>query len=172
MQDITLTLDHTGFAIVLRGFVPHGVSVEFQKQLFKGIKGNLADLQPTKQNLLDHFGADTIEKMDSMEQDKYDEEFKRLSGEYLVSNLDMGENGFDDITKSNDLLVVGMIRLWKGKELSQDELRKAIFELPEPDFLQIVHKVTEIQKRPLVLKKSQTSENSSKDSRTSGQSSK
>ena len=149
MDDVQLTLKHTKTDVLLKGYVSHGVATAYQQQLFKGVKANLKDMQPTKEDLVDEFGEDKIRQLDELPEDEYNVQFKQLSGEYAMRKMQMDEIGLHNVELANVILVTGLVKLWNGKEFLTEELEEKVNNLPEPDYQQLLAKASEIQKSPL-----------------------
>lgn len=171
-ENITVRLEFEGIPVELRGYVPHGIAARFQQNMFKSIKTNLAELKPNQEDLVKQFGEETIRNLDSMSGELYDEELQRLENEYAMSHMEMEKTGLENVEEANTQLIVDMIVLWDNNDATEEQIKKAIFELPESDYKLLLKTVNGIKNTPLVKKTSQQSEPSSTDNQTDGEDSK
>lgn len=141
--------------VVLKEYIPHGVTTRFQQTIFKGVKTNLGSLNPDKGDLADAFGVERIQALDKMKEKEYDAELKKLQSEFITHKIELDDGGIGNMEEANMVKVLGMVISIGGKSIE----RENVDELHESDYMAIMEAITEIENLPLEKESSKESGN-------------
>ena len=125
----------------LRDWVPHKVAAKASEEMFRGVQIGQQALGVTKAQLIDEFGGEAVEKLDSLKESDYRKRFEEMKNEYLQRKLEMKGLELGNIERANMAKVEGMVLEIDGKKPSRDVLEN----LPQKDFEKILSAIQEIE---------------------------
>lgn len=158
-----ITLPVTKAVVTIRNYVPHGVARRFQQAMFKGLNINFADMKPGIEELAEHFGEETMRKVDSLPEGQRAGRLKQMENEYMQDKMQLEGIALANAMDANTVKVVGMItsiQKENGDFLKMDDLTETyVDDLPEEDFQAVLGEINKLESRPLEQKPSEESMN-------------
>lgn len=136
--------------IELRPFVPHGVIAKVQQIAFRGLKLDMSAANATKEELLQAFGAETMQAVDTLKGKEYDKRLSELRQELLKKSMKIDGGGLEAAEEANIARIEGMVLSVDGVSTSvlNGGIRAWAAELPEPDFQQLIEEINRIEQNP------------------------
>ena len=146
------SLPHSGKEVEIRDFIPHKLAKKINAAQFSGIKMG-SSIIATKQELVNEFGAKTMDEIEKLEPKEYEKKLQDLREKFSSSRMSSGLT-LANLEKGNVIKIIGMvIRIGKITEITEEMLD----DIPEKDFNAILKEITKMEEVPLGKGKSRQS---------------
>jgi len=142
---MTFDLPRSKKTVVLKDFIPHGVHAKVQAALTRNMKIDPTMLNPTKEQLLQEFGADEFAKLNELPQADYEKRLVEMRSDFVRRNIKIESLSLENAEEANMHRCVGMVESLDGKAPYKDDINN----LPEEDVQEILRKINEIENAPL-----------------------
>lgn len=139
------TLPVTRKTVVLKDYLPHGVYAKVQAALTKNITLDSSVINPTKEQIYLDLDKEEIKRLDSLPPQQYEKDMKILKEEYVKRHINIGDINLQSAEEVNMIRAEGMILTINGQKPN----REMLDDLPQPDFEEILNRITSIESAPL-----------------------
>lgn len=149
-----IALPYSKDTVTTKDFISHGAVVKWQQSMFKDVKADYGSLQPTKDDLIDEFGPEAINELETLDGPAYEKRFKELQGKYIATKMDIQSLGVQNMEEANMQLILAVVTSVKkeDKELwptDDDKRREFINDLHQKDYQFLIDTISELEGSPL-----------------------
>jgi hypothetical protein len=138
---VKFTLPLTEQEVEIRDFMPHGVNAKVQEAMFSGVNIGSQVISPSKEDLLNEFGADVMKELDSLPEPEYKKRLDSLRVDFVRRNMKLDGIGIRNAENANAARIEGMVLLVDGKKPESGWAD----ELPEADYQTLLSEIGKVE---------------------------